>query len=51
MLLVDGSGTENITRSQVERDVLNHVSQKLEVINVADKIKAVHLRKADKYVL
>lgn len=31
--------------------MLNHVGQKLEVVNVADEIQAVHLRKADKYVL
>ena len=35
----------------MERDVLNHVGQKLEVVNVADEVQAVHLRKADKYVL
>lgn len=31
--------------------MLDHVGQKLEIINVADEIQAVHLRKADKYVL
>lgn len=31
--------------------MLNHISQKLEVVDVADEIHAVHLREADKYVL
>lgn len=31
--------------------MLNHVGQKLEIINVADEIQAVHLRKADEDVL
>lgn len=51
LLLVDGSRAEHIAGPQVERDVLNHVGQKLEVVDVADKIHAVHLRQADKYVL
>lgn len=31
--------------------MLNHVSQKLEVVDVADEIQTVHLREADEYVL
>lgn len=31
--------------------MLNHISQELEVVNVADKIHTIHLREADKYVL
>lgn len=31
--------------------MLDHVSQKLEVVDVADKVHAVHLREADEYVL
>lgn len=51
LLLVDRRGAEHVTRPQVERDVLNHVGQKLEVLDVADEIQAIHLRKADKDVL
>lgn len=43
LFLVDGSGAEDVARPQVERDVLNHVGQKLEVVDVADKIDTVHL--------
>ena len=31
--------------------MLNHISQELEVVDVADKIQTVHLRETDKYVL
>ncbi len=31
--------------------MLNHISQKLKVVNVADEVQTVHLREADKYVL
>lgn len=31
--------------------MLNHISQKLEVVNVADEVHPVHLREADKDVL
>lgn len=51
LFLIDGSGAEHVAGPQVERDVLDHVSQKLEVVNVADKVHAVYLREADKYVL
>lgn len=51
LFLVDGSRAEDVARPQVQRDVLNHVSQELEVVNVADKIHAFHLREADEYVL
>lgn len=51
LFLIDGSRAEHVAGPQAERDVLNHVSQKLEVVNVADKVHAVHLRQADEYVL
>lgn len=51
MLFVDGSSTEDVARPQVERNVLNHISQKLEVVNIADKIHTVYLGETDKYVL
>lgn len=51
LLLVDGSSTEDVAGPQVEWDMLNHISQKLEVVNVADEIHTIHLREADKYVL
>lgn len=31
--------------------MLNHISQELEVIDVADEIQTVHLRQVYKYVL
>lgn len=43
LFLVDGRRTENIARAQVQRNVLDHVCQELEVIDVADKVKAVYL--------
>lgn len=51
LFLIDGSRAEHIAGPQVEGDVLDHVSQKLEVVDVADKVHAVHLREADEYVL
>ena len=51
LLLVDGGGTEDVARPQVERDVLDHVGQELKVVDVADEVHPVHPRQTDKYVL
>ena len=51
LLLVDGGGAEHVAGPQVERDVLDHVSQELEVVDVADEIHPIHPRQTDKYVL
>ena len=51
LFLVDGRCAEDIARAQVQRDVLNHVGQKLEVVNVADEVEAVHLRETHKDIL
>lgn len=51
MLLVDGGSAEDVARPEVERNVLNHVGQELEVVDVANEIETVHLRQTDKNVL
>ena len=51
LLLVDGGGAEDVAGTQVERNVLDHVGQELEVVDVADEIHPVHPRQTDKYVL
>lgn len=43
LFLVDGCCTEDVARAQVQRNVLDHVCQELEVIDVADKVKAIYL--------
>ncbi|TNN52642.1 hypothetical protein EYF80_037152 [Liparis tanakae] len=42
---------EHVAGPQVQWNVLNHISQELEVVDVADKKHAVHLGEADEYVL
>lgn len=43
LFLVDWCCTEDIARAQVKRNVLDHVSQELKIIDVADEVKAIYL--------
>lgn len=51
LLFIDGGCAEHVTGAQIQRDMLNHIRQEFEVIDVADKVKSIHLCETHKYIL
>lgn len=51
LLLIDGGRAEHVTGAQIQWDMLNHIRQEFEVIDVADKVKSIHLCETHKYIL
>ena len=50
-LLVDGGTAEDVSGSEVEGDVLDHVGKKLEVVHIAHKVVLLNLGQSDEYIL